>query len=155
MNSNTKLKRKITVPVILVIIISVFILSEACEGYKYRIEACDHCIIDEPETGDFDITFTINNKYDTVPFKIFDGNYESGELLFIDTATTEIVEYTLYTETDYAVAAEYDNDGKKVIVINSGRIKTRRISCQDYDNSAHSIRCWYTIPAKVDVTIKE
>jgi hypothetical protein len=125
-----------------------------CEGFADRHSACDPCIKDEPDEGEFKIEFSQGEEYPAIPFRVFKGTYESGALVVSDTATETEMVYTLETETDYTVVAEYKRNGKTILVIDEDRIKTRSVNCADEDDPESTVSCWYVVPARVYATLQ-
>lgn len=87
-----------------------------CEPENWMTEVnCNDCYGYMPDSANLIIYVTIDAENDSVPLTFYRGDYENGEIDWLDTATTE--EFYLYSEMnrDYTVAATYKS-GEKTIV---------------------------------------
>lgn len=139
---------------IVTLVILTSVLGFGCQDLALRISACDPCIETEPDSGTMDLTFTIDKDHTRIPFGVFMGTYESGLQVYSDTAEQEKITLTLRADRSYTVAANYIVEGKKVVVINTGKISTREIGCGGDSDGDVTYYCWYVVPGSVDVRLK-
>lgn len=126
----------------------------SCEHADLKNRACDNCISTKPSTERFIVHFTHDENHQAIPFRIFNGTYESGAVVVTDTATSDEFQTILNVGTTYTVAAEYMNDGKTITVINTGTARARRQGCTDGGGEITHY-CWYVIPGEADARLKE
>jgi hypothetical protein len=129
------------------------LLGIGCQDLSLRISACDPCIEIEPDSGTMELTFTFDQNHPKIPFEVYMGTYKTGLLVHSDTAVQEKITLTLRADRSYAVAANYMVEGKKVRVINTGKISTREIGCGGDSDGNYSYYCWYVVPGSVDVRL--
>lgn len=139
---------------VLLLLAGCLLLWTGCQNYELRNSACDNCISEKPDTGDFIVKFSASGDHTAIPFMIIDGDYETGHVVIADTAVSTEMTYQLEARKNYTVAASYMVDGKVVTVINTGKIKTRQVGCSDSNSDDATYYCWYVIPAEVDIRLK-
>ena len=115
---------RLILPVLLFVLI-VF----SCEQDPFIFDVnCDECYYPEPDTADLILNFTINDENPYVPYQLFIGNAESGELDWTDTAYSETVYLAAAVNKDYSLKAFYKRDGIVVVSVDGDRLKTTRTS---------------------------
>lgn len=136
--------------------ITVAFTITGCKHEELRRNACNNCVSTKPSIGNLHILFTHSEIHSAIPYQIFEGTYESGTMIYFDTAYTPSVIVTLSTDVVYTVAAEYNvEEGKKLVVINTDKIKARRQGCSENDDGEVTHYCWFVIPGSVDLKIRE
>ena len=110
------------------IVLVLLTLAGSCEKYLGMTVDCDDCWGFKPDSADLLIYLTINQDHPEVPIVIYRGNFEDGEVDFVDTA--RVSTYTLYSAVDqyYSVTAEYKVDGKTIIVVDGDVMKAKDAS---------------------------
>ena len=115
--------------------------SVDCTTYNYS-----DCITNQPQVGEMKMSFTINSVYHWVPFVIYKGTADKGEIIVRDTAWDSEVIYMMPIPAQYAVKAKYEFDGKTIYAIDGTKIKA--IETQKCDSF-----CWSVINNKLDVEL--
>ena len=114
-----------TITKLLLIITLVFAFNfSGCEQEDLALNIdCDNCLEFFPDSADLVINVTINDENPFVPLTFYVGDYEDGNIDFIDTTYTE--ERFLYSKVgvNYSVKATYQKDGETVIAIDGDRIR--------------------------------
>lgn len=91
-----------------------------CEPENWMPEVnCNDCYGYRPDSANLIIYVTIDAENDSVPLTFYKGDYENGEIDWLDTATTE--EFYLYSEMnrDYTVAATYKSGEKTKVAFDA------------------------------------
>lgn len=109
---------------------------------------CDDCWGFKPDSADLLIYLTVNKDHPEVPIVIYRGNFEDGEVDFLDTARSS--SYTLYSATDqyYSVTAEYKVDGKTIIAVDGDVMKAKDAS------SSCEFECWIITDGEFSLELK-
>ena len=91
------------------------------EDWEWTID-CGQCYDYKPDSAKLVVYLTINAENDSVPLIFYRGDYEDGEIDWIDTATTE--ELLLFSEMDreYTVRAQYKSGSKTIMVFDSDKM---------------------------------
>lgn len=109
---------------------------------------CDECYTDKPDSAALYIDVTINDKYPVVPLKLYRGDFENGQVDYVD--TTAISDYWVWVAVDqsYSVKVEYTWNSDTIYVVDAARIKLKRVSeaCDEV--------CWVIAEDKIDATLK-
>ncbi len=91
-----------------------------CEPENWISETnCNDCYGYMPDSAKLIIYVTIDAENDSVPLAFYRGDYENGEIDWLDTATTE--EFYLFSEMnrDYTVAATYKSGDKTIVAFDA------------------------------------
>ncbi len=94
---------------------------------------CDECYRDEPEKADLIIDLTLNYKYRSVPFTVYEGNIEDNKIILSDTVDFSPVYVWVKVRRNYSVKAEY-KDGDHVLYVVDGThltVKSVADACED------------------------
>ncbi len=126
----------------------IIILAFACNEYMGITVDCDDCWGFKPDSADLLIYLTVNQDHPEVPIVIYRGNFEDGEVDFLDTARSST--YTLYSAIDqyYSVTAEYKVDGKTIIAVDGDVMKAKDAS------SSCEFECWIIIDGEFSLQLK-
>ena len=106
----------------LAVLLGVFVSGNflGCEPENWTLEVnCNDCYGYMPDSAKLIIYVTIDAENDSVPLTFYRGDYENGEIDWLDTATTE--EFYLYSEInrDYTVSATYKSGDKTVVAFDA------------------------------------
>jgi hypothetical protein len=137
---------KLSIKALLVFIL--LTMAGACNEYLGLTVDCNDCWGFKPDSADLLIYLTINQDNPEVPLVIYRGNFEDGEVDFVDTAREST--YTLYSAIDqyYSVTAEYKVEGKTVIVVDGDVMKAKDASSScDYE-------CWIITDGEFSLQLK-
>jgi hypothetical protein len=113
-----------------------------CFSYDYR-----DCETWEPYLSLCSFKFTINDQVQNVPFIIYKGKMEDGDVLFYDTARGEDIVYYDLNFGYYSVRAEYKYNGKTVYAVDGGELEKWS------QNICDSV-CWGWDSLHLDVRLK-
>ena len=120
-------------PFILLAIITFGILA-SCDDNR-----TEPCYGSKPDVAEMVIHLSvINEPYDTIPFMVFSGRVEENDTIIIDTAYTYADTFWLETGEYYSTQATYTVFGKKVIVTDGKKLRTK-------NNPDDNGDCWNTI----------
>jgi hypothetical protein len=143
------------IPVAFAISALFFLISTSgCEYYPNQKEACNNCLNAKPDSGNLVIRFDPASFNNPVKFQVYEGGYETGRKVLDEIATDAVQTYLLETGKTYSVAATYNYHGHTTIVVDHGKIRTRKYGCSDSSDGEVTHYCWYAIPAEVDVQLK-
>jgi len=140
---------------LVIIVLLLMLITMSCENSEIRNNACDPCLAEPPDSGNLIIQFSINSKHFKVPYEVYRGVFEEGVSILRDTTQNDEVAIQLKADESYSVVAEYWLNGKRTLVVDGAKIKTRKMQCTDPDDSESTIGCWYVIPARIDVSVTE
>lgn len=115
-------------------------VPDDCMGYDYM-----DCNTWEPIYAEFRLKFTINHFIKNVPFEIYEGDVNSGQLVLKDTAYLEELIYYL-DFSRYSVKATYELPDKKLIVIDGGE-------AEKWSNDVCDSVCWSEDSLQLDLQI--
>lgn len=119
----------------------------ACDNFNFIMNVdCTTCVRVEPENFDAYLEFSYEGT--GIPFSIYEGEFEAGSLIFQDTIFENEFNYTLDVNQMYTIAAEYESNGKKIIVIDSEYIEKRLAS------SECQLDCWVVLGGAFDLRLK-
>ena len=110
--------KSIRLAVLLLVFISGNFLGCETEDWMPEVN-CNDCYGYRPDSANLIIYITIDAENDSVPLTFYRGDYENGEIDWLDTATTE--EFYLYSEMnrDYTVAATYKSGDKTIVAFDA------------------------------------
>ena len=130
------------------IVLVLLTLAGSCDEYLGLTVDCDDCWGFKPDSADLLIYLTIDQDHPEVPIVIYRGNFEDGEVDFLDTARAST--YTLYSAVDqyYSVTAEYKVDGKTIIAVDGDVMKAKDAS------SSCEFDCWIITDGKFSLQLK-
>ena len=130
------------------IVLVLLTLAGSCDEYLGLTVDCDDCWGFKPDSADLLIYLTIGQDNPEVPIVIYRGNFEDGEVDFVDTARAST--YTLYSAVDqyYSVTAEYKVDGKTIIAVDGDVMKAKDAS------SSCEFDCWIITDGKFSLQLK-
>lgn len=108
--------------ILLVIALSVKFYGCEQEDLDYVID-CDNCLEVMPDSADLIVSVTINDENPFVLLTFYRGNYEDGEVDFVDTTYTE--ERLLYSKVgvEYSVKATYMKNGAPVVAVDGDKLR--------------------------------
>ena len=124
------------------------ILAGACNEYLGLKVDCDDCWGFKPDSADLLIYLTVNQDHPEVPIVIYRGNFEDGEVDYVDTAREST--FTLYSAIDqyYSVTAEYKVNGKTIIAVDGDVMKAKDAS------SSCDFECWIITDGEFSLELK-
>lgn len=130
------------------IVLVLLTLAGSCDEYLGLTVDCDDCWGFKPDSADLLIYLTIDQDHPEVPIVIYRGNFEDGEVDFLDTARAST--YTLYSAVDqyYSVTAEYKVDGKTIIAVDGDVMKAKDAS------SSCEFECWIITDGEFSLQLK-
>ena len=131
-----------------IIILVLLTLAGSCNEYLGISVDCDDCWGFKPDSADLLIYLTIDQENPEVPIVIYRGNFEDGEVDFLDTARQST--YTLYSAIDqyYSVTAEYKVDGKTIIAVDGDVMKAKNAT------SSCDFECWIITDGEFSLELK-
>ncbi len=88
-----------------------------CYTYDYS-----DCETQRPREAEVDFFFTINNNFNWVPFELYKGNVDNGELILRDTAWNSKVTYVMPIPETYSVRAIYERNGETIYTVDGDRL---------------------------------
>lgn len=123
-------------------------LAGACNEYLGSTVDCDDCWGFKPDSADLLIYLTVNQDHPEVPIVIYRGNFEDGQVDWVDTAREST--YTLYSAVDqyYSVTAEYKVDGKTIIAVDGDVMKAKDAT------SSCEFECWIITDGEFSLQLK-
>lgn len=89
-----------------------------CNTYDYS-----DCSTSEPYETEVNLVFSINNDFNWVPFEIYKGTVDKGELLIRDTAWNSKITYVMPIPETYSVRAKYEYNGQIIYTIDGAKLK--------------------------------
>ncbi len=92
--------------------------DEDCYTYDYS-----DCNTQRPYNTDINLLFSINKDFLWVPFEIYKGTVDQGELLLRDTAWNSKITYTMPIPETYSVRAKYERNGQIIYTIDGAELK--------------------------------
>ena len=115
-------RSKVRIGVMAATLLGVFMAGNfsACETEDWMFEVnCSDCYGYIPDSANLIIYVTINPENDSVPLTFYRGDYENGEIDWLDTATTD--EFYLFSEMnrDYTVTATYKSGDQTVLAFDA------------------------------------
>lgn len=125
------------------------------DEYFFDDVECSECYVPKPEYGPVTVTLTINSENSRIPIKIFKGKYEENFIkdystaIIIDTITGTNYSVDLQVNEYYSVAAEYNLNGKKVVVVDGDKLKIYKVTDQCDET------CWIYRGGDIDATLKK
>ena len=130
------------------IVLVLLTLAGSCDEFLGLTVDCDDCWGFKPDSADLLIHLTVDQDHPEVPIVIYRGNFEDGEVDFVDTARAST--YTLYSAVDqyYSVTAEYKVDGKTIIAVDGDVMKAKDAS------SSCEFECWIITDGKFSLQLK-
>ena len=109
---------------------------------------CSECYTQRPEYAPLTIKLTLNEENPVVPFTIYLGEYEKGQIRLEDTARYSSISVDLIPSRYYSVLAEYRVGDKTVYALDGNEIKLVKVSSQ-----CDSV-CWVIREGDIDVRLK-
>jgi len=89
-----------------------------CYTYDYA-----DCSTTRPYEAEVNLIFSINNDFNWVPFEIYKGTVDKGELLLRDTAWNSKITYVMPIPETYSVRAKYERNGQIIYAIDGAELK--------------------------------
>ena len=123
-------------------------LAGACNEYLGLTVNCDDCWGFKPDSADLLIYLTINQDHPEVPIVIYRGNFEDGEVDYVDTALESTYYLRSAIDQYYSVTAEYKVDGKTVIAVDGDVMKAKDAS------SSCDFECWIITDGEFSLQLK-
>jgi hypothetical protein len=134
----------------LILGILLLLVLPSCDEKIFTADVdCNECYTDEPEEADLIIKLTLNNKYRSVPFTVYDGDIEDNEIVLRDTVDYSPVYVWVRVRRNYSVKAEY-KDGDHVLYVVDGThltVKSVADACEDG-------RCYIIEKEHMDASIR-
>ena len=142
------LKMKVSSYIKAILMLILITLAGACNEYLGVNVECADCWANKPDSADLLIYLTIDNSHPEVPIVLYRGNFEDGEVDYVDTARTS--PHTLYSAVDqyYSVAAEYKVNGKTIIAVDGDVMKAKDAT------SSCEFDCWIITDGEFRVELK-
>jgi hypothetical protein len=106
-----------------------------CYTYDYS-----DCSTTRPYDTELNLLFTINKEFTWVPFEIYKGTVDKGELILRDTAWDNKITYIMPIPETYSVRAIYEINGQTIYAVDGDKLEAA--SKQICDST-----CW-----SVDIT---
>lgn len=135
------------IPVVNLLFVFILFFAFSCRS-KY--EDCTdqdyaNCNTEIPQTGILSIRLTINEENPAVPISLYEGNFEDGRLIRLDTVRVGRYNYSLLPDKDYSVTATYQEGGNTIVAVSGGRINLIRyrmceLQCYDVDEPVLDLR---------------
>ena len=129
------------------------ILSTSCnkDSAKYSDVDCDtydysDCQSIEPVETDLKLLFTINKNYSWVPFEIYKGSVDKGELVLRDTAWNSTITYVMPIPEKYSVKAIYELNGQTIYTIDGAKLEATSVPVCDSN-------CWSVAVSEFDLRL--
>lgn len=119
----------------------------ACENYDGEID-CSECYQEEPAYGLLLIDVTINDENDSVPVTIYKGKIEDKKEVWFGWTNSAACDVSVKLDELYTVTAEYNVGDKKLIAVDSDKIKKHRNS-SDCDTI-----CWIITGGFINAKLK-
>ena len=141
------MKTIIKLIILLTLVLSFNISGCEQEDLAFNID-CGNCLEAIPDSADLKVTVTINDENPFVPLTFYVGDYEDGDIDYIDTTWTE--ELFLFSEvgTEYSVKATYQKDGETIIAIDGDKLRVVDGSGDCYSP------CYFIRGGTLDVRLK-
>ncbi len=132
--------------------ITLFMLFVSCERYEplnIGDVDCYECFNPRPEWVKLNVKVTINHENQRVPLTLYIGNFEDGNVDWID--TTSSIDYWVDVHPDqyYSVKAEYKDGSKIIYAIDGDKIKL------NYSKESCDEPCYYSTGGYIDVQLKK
>ncbi len=138
-----------TTPIILLALTVVSLKFTGCEqeDLDFYID-CDYCMEFVPDSAELIVTVTINDENPFVPLTFYSGDYEDGNIDFIDTTWTE--ERLLYSAVgvEYSVKATYKQGDETIVAIDGDKLRV----VDGSDDCAST--CYYIRGGTMDLRLK-
>jgi len=137
---------------VLLISILIFVSLTHCRKGYITVDDCveydySDCITTKYSTAFIYLNFSLSDKIQKIPFELYKGNIDDGELILRDTSSSK--EFTLEGEFDvyYSVKAKYQNGENSYYVIDGGEAK--RWSQKVCDST-----CWHYEDLELDLSLE-
>ncbi|MFW5792832.1 MAG: hypothetical protein ACOCWC_01010 [Bacteroidota bacterium] len=136
----------------ILLIIFVFVLGSCrkksdknkdCTDYDY-----ENCDTSEPFYGKLNLKLTINNENESVRVLVFEGNYESGVIIFEDEINAAEETYYLELNKKYSAAAYYSQGNDTIIAVDGGKLESYSYTMCEYT-------CYDVLNLSLDLRLKE
>lgn len=123
-------------------------LAGSCDEYIGPTVDCSECFWEKPDSASLIMYFTIDEQYPEVPFVLYRGNVEEGQVDLVDTAREST--WKVYSAVDqfYSVAAEYKKDGKVIHAIDGDAMKVKHVT------DACDFECWIISGGYLEAELK-
>ena len=120
----------------------------ACEEYLGVVVDCNDCWSFKPDSADLLLYLTVNQDHPEVPIVLYRGDFENGEVDYVDTARKS--PHPIYSAVDqyYSVAAEYKVDGKTIIVVDGDVMKAKNAT------GSCDFECWIITDGEYSLQLK-
>ena len=137
--------------ILFLLTLQLLIFNSGCERQEpvnvSEIE-CSECYQDKPEWGPLNITVTINSQNPYVPLKVYIGNFEEGNLDWIDTAYSSDFWVDVKPDQYYSVIAEYKDGDKTIFAVDGDEHKLK------YTPDKCDEPCYYYKGGYIDVRLR-
>ncbi len=140
-----------TLPKSLMLLVLLMMTAGACERYE-PVSAgvnCSECYQTRPEWLQLNAKVTINDQNPYVPLEIYIGDFENGQLDWVDTTWREDYWVDVKPDRYYSVRAKYRDGSKTIYTIDGDDVKLK-LSRNDCD-----AECYYQKGGYVDVRLRD
>lgn len=106
----------------------IVIIHQGCEDVTLSVD-CTECYYPEPDSFNLIIHFSFEDGIDKVPFVLYRGEADKGNVDWIDTAYTSYIDDIIVaTDMSYSVEAKYEFEDRTIIAIDETRVRTTLVS---------------------------
>lgn len=124
------------------------VIPFGCEDMEVFIVDCDECSAFKPEYADLTIKFTINEENPYVKYILYEGNFDTGDTILIDTTFITKVVWNLNVNKYYSVKAEYSSGARTIFAVDGNELRTKK------DRSSCDEECYIILGNELDVRLK-
>ena len=133
------------------LLLLLIISTIACERYE-PVSAgvdCTQCFQQRPEWLQLNAKVTINAENPYVPLVIYIGDYDNGQIDWIDTTYNEDYWVDVKPDRYYSVVAKYKDGSKTIFAVDGDEVKLKRTR-SDCDQE-----CYYQKGGYIDVRLQD
>ena len=117
------------------IILALLFMFYSCEKEKQFTRVnCSECYTDKPKYGPLYVIVSLDDKNESIPVVIYKGDIFKGEIMHVDTITTNDYFVDVKVGVYHSITAEYNVDNKKIVAVDGTKIKTRLVTDECDDN---------------------
>ncbi len=89
------------------------------------------CYDQKPLDGDLTLKVTVEDTAKPVKVSVYQGKYDEQHFLFSEMLITDEIIYAMPVNSYYSASAEYETSGKIILVIDGGKISTKKVNNDD------------------------
>ena len=135
---------------LIILLVNMLLISGCREGYItvddcYNYDYSD-CITMKYSTSFIYMNFSLNDENDNIPYTLYEGSVDNGEVLLQDTAFKENITLEGSFDIPYSVKAEYLVNGEKIYVIDGG-------TAIRWDQEVCDSTCWHYEDIELDLKL--